>query len=192
MIKQKKVCRGSELLKILVLVIGLQVVAFCVHLPICLAQTPHVELSKRMQKECKRQVRLLQRDGWTVWGNPASLSEAMNDHYRVLEQAGLGATVVEGRGASKNQNVALQKARNNAAVQYAALRESRVESETNTSIVNKEGAEAETQIRVEQHSTSSSEQHIKNMQPTVSLCRTLDDGTFEVRIFFVVKLLEND
>jgi len=157
-----------------------------------LAQTPHVELSKRMQKECKRQVRLLQRDGWTVWGNPVSLSEAMNDHYRVLEQAGLGATVVEGRGASKNQNVALQKARNNAAVQYAALRESRVESETNTSIVNKEGAEAETQIRVEQHSTSSSEQHIKNMQPTVSLCRTLDDGTFEVRIFFVVKLLEND
>ena len=145
-----------------------------------------------MQKECKRQVRILQRDGWTVWGNPASLSEAMNDHYRVLEQAGLGATVVEGRGASKNQNVALQKARNNAAVQYAALRESRVESETNTSIVNKEGAEAETQIRVEQHSTSSSEQHIKNMQPTVSLCRTLDDGTFEVRIFFVVKLLEND
>lgn len=145
------------------------------------------KLSKTLQKECKKQVKQLNKEGWTVWGKTQSIESALEAHYLQMQESGIEAVSIEGRGKAKTPNTAIRKATINAQVQYSSMKHSDVSGSTKTEITNTSGAETESKTEFEADYTSHTESKIKGFNPTVILCRETKDSNYEVLALFVVK-----
>ncbi len=145
------------------------------------------KLSKTLQKEWKQQVKQLKKEGWTVWGKTQSIESALEAHYLQMQECGIEAVSIEGRGKAKTPNTAIRKATINAQVQYSSMKHSDVSGSTKTEITNTSGAETESKTEFEADYTSHTESKIKGFNPTVILCRETKDSNYEVLALFVVK-----
>lgn len=159
---------------------------FC--LAISTANTNGDKLGKSLQKECKKAVKTLKNEGWTVSGVSQSLEKAMENHFVILEQAGDNATVIEGRGKGNTVNVAVRRAMSNASSQYATMRGSEVEGRTEINVSNSSESENSTDTHTSLNASyvSSTSQTVKKFVPTVVLYRKVKDDLTEARAFYVV------
>jgi hypothetical protein len=139
-----------------------------------------------LRKECKKAVKQLKKDGWNVNGVSQSLESVMEAHYKTYEEAGRDAFVIEGNAQGKTVSVAVSRAMNNAARQYASMRESDIEGETSIEIANEVGDEATTHTKMDASYASSTRQKVRNFSPTVTLYRQMN-GVYEAKVLYVVE-----
>lgn len=144
------------------------------------------KLSKGSQKECKKAVKRLKSENWTVSGGTKSIDQVMTEHFLALEQAGAGAFVIEGNGKARSANRAMNKAMTNAKSQYATMKESTVEGRTEVKVSNENSEEAATHATLDASYVSSTKQKVKEFTPTVMLYRQLSDDLFEARALYIV------
>ena len=142
-------------------------------------------LSSSFRKECKKSVKQLKKEGWTVNGVSQSLDNAMEAHYAVYEKAGKDAFVIEGHAQGKSLSVAVSKAMNDAARQYASMQESEIEGRTLIEMTNETSDEASTNTKMNASYVSSTRQKVKAFTPTVTLYRQ-QNGNYEVKALYVV------
>ena len=145
---------------------------------------------KSMQKESKKAATRLEKEGWKVFGNVKSIKEGMDAHYKALFEGKGRLTTIEAHGIAKDINLAVRKSQNNAAAQYAAMRESKVEGETETKVSStSDGETSSGNVELTTHFRSSTDQLVKSMKPSVVFYRTMSDGKYEVRAFYLVSVL---
>ena len=136
---------------------------------------------KSMQKESKKAATRLEKEGWKVFGNVKSIKEGMDAHYKALFEGKGRLTTIEAHGIAKDIN---------AAAQYAAMRESKVEGETETKVSStSDGETSSGNVELTTHFRSSTDQLVKSMKPSVVFYRTMSDGKYEVRAFYLVSVL---
>jgi len=158
----------------------------------CLTVTEAMAIyqNKSMQKESKKAATRLEKEGWNVFGNVKSIKEGMDAHYKALFEGKGSLTTIEGHGIAKDLNTAVRKSQNNAAAQYAAMRESKVEGETETKVKSTSNGEtSSSNVELTAHFRSTTDQLVKSMKPSVVFYRTMSDGKYEVRAFFLVSVL---
>lgn len=143
-------------------------------------------LNKNLQKECSKQTKKLIKEGWKPFNTTQTLYDALSCHYVAIQEKGDDAMTLESRGVANNRNLALRKSLNNASFQYASMKSSRVEGEIKSKIVATGTADVEVDNGIEMRSHTQTNESVKNMVPTVSLYRQLENGKFEVLSFFVV------
>jgi hypothetical protein len=151
-------------------------------------QTVFSKPSEPYQKESKKVSKKLKEGGWQVFGTNKTIRESLDVHYRLLGESEGNLMPIEGYGKAKDVNVALRKSHRSAAQQYASMRETKVEGVIQTKISNTDGEKSETSF--DSNYQSSVEQVVKSLTPTVVFYRTLDDGSVEVRAFFLVDTLK--
>lgn len=151
-------------------------------------QTVFSKPSEPYQKETKKVAKMLKEGGWLVFGSDKTIKESLDVHYRLLSESGGNLMPIEGYGKAKDLNVAVRKSQRSATQQYASMRETKVEGMTQTKISNTDGEQS--QMSFDSNYQSSVEQVVKSLTPTVVFYRTLDDGTVEVRAFFLVDTLK--
>ena len=145
---------------------------------------------KSMKKESKKAATRLEKDGWKVFGNVKSIREGMDAHYKALSEGKGHLTTIEAYGIAKDINLAVRKSQNNAAAQYAAMRESKVEGETETKMSStSDGEMSSGNVELTTHFRSTTDQLVKSMKPSVVFYRTMSDGKYEVRAFYLVNVL---
>lgn len=142
-------------------------------------------LSKAMQKAYKAECKQLKKEGWKLYDNSKSVDDAMLDYYKRLDEGGKDVMHVIGFGQSKTANIAFQKAMSNAKAQWSSSQESNVSGSTTIQVSNEQSASATSKKESESAIHSNSEQVVKGFHPTVSLSRTLPDGTIEVRLYYI-------
>ena len=148
----------------------------------CWAANP---LSKAMQKAYKAECKQLKKEGWKLDNNTLSVEDAMLEYYQQLDKGGQNVMHIIGFGQSKTANIALQKAMTNARAQWTATQGGNVSGSTTIQISNEQSASPTSKQESESTIRSSSEQVVKGFHPTVSLSRTLPDGTIEVRLYYI-------
>ena len=146
------------------------------------------KLSKSLQKECKKAVKQLKREGWTVNGVSQSVEQAMEAHFLRLEAAGASSMVIEGNGKGKSVNIAVKRAMSNASSQLATMRESTVEGKTEVKVANEASSASETSTHTSLDASyvSSTSQTLKKFTPTVVFYRKTGDDSYEARALYVV------
>lgn len=159
----------------------------------CLTVTQAMAIyqDKSMQKESKKAATRLEKEGWNVFGNVKSIKEGMDAHYKALFEGKGHLTTIEGHGIANDLNLAVRKSQNNAAAQYAAMRESKVEGETETKVSStSDGETSSGNIELTSHLRSSTDQLVKSLKPSVVFYRMMNDGKYEVRAFYLVNVLK--
>ena len=144
-------------------------------------------LGKQLKKEWKKQTKQLKAEGWNVYGHTVSLEKAMESHYLKLEEIGLQARVVEGRGKAADIDAAVGKSQTNAKKHYTVTQGSDIISLNETNVKNEQGENVTTSITFNSTTQSRSEHRIKNFTPTVVLYRKSNDKTFEAMSLYVVE-----
>ena len=142
-------------------------------------------LGSAYRKECKKAVKQLKKEGWSVNGVSQSLDNAMEAHYAVYEKVGKDGFVIEGHAQGKSLSVAVSKAMNDATRQYASMQESEIEGRTMIEMTNELSDEASTNTKMDASYVSSTRQRVKAFTPTVTLYRQ-QNGNYEVKILYVV------
>lgn len=154
-------------------------------------QATAVYQDKSMQKESKKAATRLAKEGWNVFGNVKSIKEGMDAHYKALFAGKGRLTTIEGHGIASDLNLAVRKSQHNAAAQYASMRESKVEGETETKVGStSDGETSSGSVELTAHFRSSTDQLVKSMKPSVVFYRTMSDGKYEVRAFYLVSVLK--
>lgn len=140
-----------------------------------------------LQKEAKKVAKTLKDEGWKDV-NHKSIKEALDAHYHALGQNG-NLMPIEGRAKASDLNLAIRKAQNSAARQYASMMGTTVEGTTQTQITHSSGEESSEEIKLSANYQSTTSQTVKSLKPTVVFYRTMSNGWVEVRAFYLVKTL---
>jgi hypothetical protein len=147
---------------------------------------------KAFLKECKKQAKQLTKEGWTVWGASQTIEDAMKMHLEAMQGNGGNTIEIKGHGLAMTENVALTKAKNNANVQYAQIKGTDVESIEKRKVASETGSETSTTEHYEATSNLKSKHLVRKMIPTVTLMRTLANGTYEALVYYVVEKVMED
>ena len=167
--------------KLRVLVLSLTAVLFANTL------SANVLTGEPLQKEAKKVAKTLKDEGWKDV-NHKSIKEALDAHYHALGQNG-NLMPIEGRAKASDLNLAIRKAQNSAARQYASMMGITVEGTTQTQITHSSGEESSEEIKLSANYQSTTSQTVKSLKPTVVFYRTMSNGWVEVRAFYLVKTL---
>ena len=167
--------------KLRVLVLSLTAVLFANTL------SANVLTGEPLQKEAKKVAKTLKDEGWKDV-NHKSIKEALDAHYHALGQNG-NLMPIEGRAKASDLNLAIRKAQNSAARQYASMMGTTVEGTTQTQITHSSGEESSEEIKLSANYQSTTSQTVKSLKPTVVFYRTMSNGWVEVRAFYLVKTL---
>lgn len=149
----------------------------------CIAQTGN--LSKSSMKNYKKTCKLLKKEGWKVYDKVSSIEDAMMKYYLQLEAG--ADTVVEFvvTGQAKNANKAYLQAKHRATLGQAAKKSLYVKGSSGVKVsVDKSG---ESNTKMHHSNMAETEQTIKSISPTLSLYRTLKDGTTEINLYYITK-----
>ncbi|MBO6297152.1 MAG: hypothetical protein J6M54_06490 [Prevotella sp.] len=141
---------------------------------------------KELRRECQKMTKQLNKEGWKVYGKKQTVDKALEEYYGKLGASGTVAYTIEGRGTANSVNIAVRKAQSNASAQYATMRESHVAGTSNINMTNTESSEAHSETQFDASYTSSTEQQVKALVPTVTLYRENKDNTVEVMSLFIV------
>ncbi len=151
------------------------------------ADAQNKALEKALKKELKQKTKEYKKGGWEVMGS-RTMEVTLAKHYDRLATLGDDAHEVEGISTStKSKNTGKQMAINNAVVTYAqeagSTLKGRVVSDLNASGTDTDG-EFENFYAAYERLV---EKEIRGeMQPSYSIIRTNDDGTYEIRTYFIV------
>lgn len=141
-----------------------------------------------LQKESKKAAKIMKDEGWQVVSGK-SIKEALDAHYKALGQSNGNLTPIEGRAKASELNLAIRKAQNSAARQYASMLGTKVEGTTETQITQSSGDETSEEIELSANYQSTTSQMVKSLTPTVVFYRTMSNGWVEVRAFYLVNTL---
>ena len=125
-------------------------------------------------------------EGWKVLGEGKSVKEALDAHYKALEQGKDTLMPIEGHAKAKELNLAIRKSQNYAARQYASMLETKVEGANRLQISTSSSEGAPTETTFSSDFQSSTDQTIKSMKPTAIFYRTTSNGWVEVWAFYLV------
>lgn len=148
----------------------------------------NVLMGEPLQKESKKAAKIMKDEGWQVV-NGKSIKEALDAHYKALGQSNGNLTPIEGRAKASELNLAIRKAQNSAARQYASMLGTKVEGTTETLITQSSGDETSEEIKLSANYQSTTSQMVKSLTPTVVFYRTMSNGWVEVRAFYLVNTL---
>lgn len=145
-------------------------------------------LEKAREKACKAKLKEYKKGNWQALGSkPMEL--VLIEHYDKLATLGNNGHEVEGISTrSKSINVGKQSAINNAVVTYAqeagSTLQGRIVSDMNIN-GSKTTGEFDNFIAAYERLV---EKEIKGeMEPSFSIMRTNNDGTFEIRVYYIVE-----
>lgn len=152
------------------------------------ASTLHAypSMGEPQQKESKRLAKSMTAEGWKVLGEGKSVKEALDAHYKALEQGKDTLMPIEGHAKAKELNLAIRKSQNYAARQYASMLETKVEGANRLQISTSSSEGAPTETTFSSDFQSSTDQTIKSMKPTAIFYRTTSNGWVEVWAFYLV------
>lgn len=163
----------------------------CLLCATALANTLHAHpwMGEPQQKESKKLAKAMTAEGWKVLGGGKSVKEALDAHYKALEQGGDTLTPIEARAKAKDLNLAVRKSQNYAARQYASMLETKVEGTNKLQISTAPNEESSSQTKFSSDFQSSTDLKIKSLKPTAIFYRSTSDGGVEVRAFYLVNTL---
>jgi hypothetical protein len=149
----------------------------------CLAKTEG--LSKSSQKSYKKECKRLNKEGWKVFDKSISLDEAMLKHFLEMEASADSILEVIVEGQAKNINTAYSQAKHRASVGQASRISVHIKGQTDVQMSIVSDNSAKTRFRNSTYTHV--QQTIKALSPTLSLYRTLKDGTTEINLYYLVK-----
>lgn len=139
---------------------------------------------KSWQKVCRKECKVLDKEGWEVFGKAQTLEEALAPYYEGLSSDTLLQIVVTSEG--NNANMALSRARRMASAEYAAHRETQVQSDV--TVLTAQTAEGDSVASREKMNASTktfTNQRVRAFTPLVTLTRKLPNGKQEVRLYYL-------
>ena len=156
---------------------------------LCLLGTGTVVAATPLQKECKKVVKQLKKEGWQVADKSQTLEEGMTKYYDALEEGGIGVVPVIGNGQSKSFNLAQNKAKTDATAQLAKMRGTELKRETEMKTENTtQDGKTSTKTSMDMRSQSKVNQNVKAFVPIVVLSRTGSDGNVAVRAYYIANV----
>ena len=139
-----------------------------------------------LRKESKKQAKRMTEEGWKVFGNAAGVKEALDAHYKTLEESNGSLMPLEARAKAKDLNLAVRKSRNSALRQYSSLMDTRVEAITQTQISASSDSAARSKIELNTNFRSTTSQNVRDFKPTAVFYREMDGGWIEVMSLYLV------
>ncbi len=141
---------------------------------------------KRLQKECRQTIKRLQKEHYEVWSSTSSLDAIITNYYAEIDRKGAKAFIVEGRGEAQTAAVAVRRAANSASVQYAQMQQVDVNATINTTINNAHATDATTETTMAQSAQTTTQQHVRQFRPAVTLIRQTKNGQYEALQWYIV------
>lgn len=138
-------------------------------------------LTKAMQKECKRALKNMKKEGWQVMGGLAKLDDVVVSYYAAIEKEGV--TQIVGTATATDANRANTIARTNAVSEYAAQMNTLIEREADTKVQNVNG---QTRSEFVAQMKSKVKERVRRLSPKMSLMRQNEEGKVEVQLFYIV------
>ena len=169
---------------------GLRLMAATLALLLCLPLTAggDKKAEKAYQKQCKKEIRRLQSEGWKVYGTPQTLEQVLMPYYMELAD---NAQYIHVQQEDANFNVALSKAKLMAQKMYGEAIESSIKAEIETEMANVDSGDGvKSEERFHAVLRQRVEQHIKGFVPRFTLIREAKNGHTEVQQFYTYKLTD--
>ena len=129
--------------------------------------------------------RHMKKEGWNVMGGQP-LDLTLQQHYDQLASND-GCVTVEGHAESELLNIAIQMARNNAAIQIAQMMGTQIDGRALTEIMNLQTDTAKSASKYEAAFISKVQQYVRNMKTGATFYRQRTDGIYEVKVFCISK-----
>ncbi len=153
-----------------------------------LAARAESKADKAYKKQCQKEIKRLQKEGWKVYGSPQTLEDVLMPYYQELAN---GAQYIQEQQTGNDVNVAMSKTRHFAEARYASIIESSVKAEMENEMKNVDsGNEVTSEETFRANFKSKVEKRIKGFKPRVTLTRRTDDGKVEVMQCYIYKLEE--
>lgn len=151
----------------------------------CLAQTG--ELSKRGMKSYKNTCKQLKKEAWKVYDNELSLDDAIMKYYRQLEAGADSVLEMMYSGQARNVNNAYSMAKHRASVGQASRKSLYFKSNTSMLESASSGKSGENESVIHIGNYAHTTENVKSLTPALCLYRTLDDGTTEINLYYLIK-----
>lgn len=146
---------------------------------------------KSLQQEYKRLCKKMKSEGWKVHGRSRALEAALEAHFVALEAGGDSVVAIVGNGRSKSTNTAVNQAINDAKKRYASLLGSDIDIQRESKEENRnENGKVTTTSTFASDSQTTTKQNVKGFEPTMTVRRTLEDGTIEMQVYYVVRIIK--
>lgn len=143
---------------------------------------------KAYKKQCKKEIKNLQSEGWKVYGTSQKLEDLLLSYYLELAD---GALPIHVQQDAPIMNVAMSKAKLMAQKMYGESIESIIKVQTQTEMTNVDtGDDVQSEERFRAIVQQKVEQRIKGFAPRITLTRNTKDGKVEVMQFYTYKLTE--
>jgi len=156
---------------------------------LCFISTGTVVAATPLQKECKKVIKQMKKEGWEVADGSPTLEAALTKYYETLEVGGLEVAPVIGSGTAKNFNLARSKATSDATAQFAKMRGSEVKGTTEMKVENtNQDGKVSSKVSMDASRQSKVKQNVKAFKPVAILKRTGGDGVIEVKAYYVAPL----
>lgn len=151
----------------------------------CLAQTG--SLSKRGMKSYKNTCKQFKKEAWKVYDSDLSLDDAIMKYYQQLEAGADSVLEMMYSGQARNVNNAYSMAKHRASVGQASRKSLFFKSNTSMleSVSSGKSGENKSEIQIGNYSYTT--ENVKSLTPALSLYRTLEDGTTEINLYYIIK-----
>ena len=141
---------------------------------------------KAYRKQCKKEIKHLQAEGWKVYASPQSLEDALMPYYMELADGAKHICVQQEAG---NVNLALSKAKLIAQKSYAEDIESIIKAEIVNEMKNVDtGDDVQSEERFQAIFKQKVDQRISGFAPRCTLTRNNKNGHVEVMQYYTYKL----
>lgn len=141
---------------------------------------------KQYRKECKKEAKRLEKEGWKAVGTAQPIEELLVPYYMAVDS---GASHIVELQTGPNINLVMRKAQTAAQARYAADIETSVKAQTETEMVNViSGDSVRSEERFRATSQAKTQQLLRKFAPRFTLTRETEDGKVEVMQFYTYQL----
>ena len=151
----------------------------------CLAQTG--ELSKRGMKNYKNTCKQLKKEAWRVYDNDLSLDDAIMKYYLQLEAGADSVLEMMYNGQARDVNKAYSIAKHRASMGQAFRKSLYLKNNTSMLEYASSGKSGENKSEIHISNFAHTTANVKSLTPSLCLYRTLDDGTTEINLYYIIK-----
>jgi len=165
----------------------MMMMAVCMMVTTAQAQGLTKEQAKAVNKEVKKKLKELKKDGYQIFGSSRTLEAVLTKHYTTLETEGDKVLEIVGFSTAKSANLAAAAAQNSAANCYATtagqLVKGRILSDMANDVSNPEAEFDKFYAAYE----GKVQQEIRGeLRPSFSVKHNNPDGTISVQAFYIV------
>ncbi len=166
----------------------LLLLAFCLAMPMAIADNTNKQLEKALKKEYKEKKKEFKMEGWKLFGSSRSLDVALLSHYDKLQTLSEDGREIVGVATNvKSKNAGHQMAINNACITYGQQAGSQVKGRI-VSDLAANGTDATNEF---DHFYAAYERLVEKeirgeMEESFTIVKEMSPGIYEFQTFFIV------